>query len=268
MKKITFVVFHQDLSEKGINELRSLVPKIAHGPWQPEYLEQLIDLMSMNEKCIDIFFRSAKLYHPKCECVVLTDQKTKFNLPQDIKIVRCKVSSDQPAKSRLLAQIEYIKKAKKDSHLVFLDYDMIVQGDLLPVFEKDFDVAVTFRMHPVPINGGVLIVYAGREKEAVSFLEKALKIFEKKYSEYNLWGGAQRSISDAAGFLDVSHLKEEMIEVDGVKILLLPAGTYNFIIGGDDRFLDYHPEKVILHFKGRRKKSMITYWNEYAKPRK
>ena len=57
-------------------------------------------------------------------------------------------------------------------------------------------------------------------------------------------------------------------EVDGCRILMLPCDTYNF--SPDNRFAEvaaYRSDKVILHFKGERKRLMGPYWQAWLRPR-
>ena len=55
--------------------------------------------------------------------------------------------------------------------------------------------------------------------------------------------------------------------VEGTNILLLPASLYNYAIGGEPHFVDFHPEKTILHVKESGKRDMQDYWNSYLKPK-
>lgn len=256
--KLTFVTYHCDISKKAVHTIFEKLPILKENRWD--------DFLYLSRECIDLLFQSIKQTHPDCRCVIMTDRLTHLEAIEGVSIERHDVDPDQPAYMRLCAQIEHLKNTNP-SHVIFLDYDMLVQHSLEPLFKEDFDIGLSYRQHPCPINGGLMIVPQKGKKQAISFLEKVKIYYEKHYPKNKDWGGFQGAISDVIEDKTIFSRKSDIITVHDTRILLLSDKTYNFTIGGEGHLVDYQPDKKILHFKGSRKKDMMVYWNEYLKLR-
>lgn len=243
---ITFVVYHTLLPKSSIETIVSNTKSLQNGFWS--------DSLKDYETYIQILFASAQKHHPDCKCVILTDRSTPFSLP----VIRFDLDPSKPALMRLKAQIEFLKQSK-EGPIVFLDYDMIIQENLLKI--ENFDLALSYRNSPeTPINGGFLFV---RDiPKALLFLNKVHALYERKYTGlWNIWGGAQRCLIETIGYENFQRRESDIINVEGCNILLLPADTYNYSTE-NDQMDGFYPDKKILHFKGNRKKEMISYWNK------
>lgn len=257
---ITFSTFHVDPKKDSNAILKSNIKN------EGEY-SLLIDLM----------FRSASLFHPNCQRVVLTDYQTDLNyLDQNIKAHRIEVDPNGVPLmySRLVAQIDYIRSNNFSSDMVFLDSDILINGNLESLFEKEFDIALTIRdLDIMPVNWGVMLVSKNGGQQVIDFFEKILTIFKEKYFSGDVFWRDQYALMDAIGRDNFFNRTSDVIYVDGVKILLIPCDTYNF---SPDNHLSKSTfssiafelkQKQIIHFKGERKKLMYPYWKCYLKHR-
>ncbi len=214
-------------------------------------------------------FRSAWLFHPGAKAAILSDERTPLDsLSPQIDIIRGLVDPDRVLYSRRLAQIDYVLHHAGESPVVFLDADMIVNGDLKPVVAEEFDVALTYRDHRrTPINGGACFIKGGAEGAGRRFLERVQSIYAKKFSAEQDWWGEQRALIAAVGHDRFKLRPHDVIDVDGVRILLLPCDSYNFSPENDDHAISRElGDKRILHFKGERKRLMPMYWEKYLDP--
>jgi hypothetical protein len=252
-KPLCFVVYHTQLPEESVKTILEYTPSLKQNEneWRkalPQYNVYL-----------KLLFTSARRFHPDCKLVVLTDASTPFDLPKDIEIKRLDVDAARPAYMRFLAQIDYLKHADEEHHVLFMDYDMIIQDDLSGIFDHFFDIAFTYRNHKKrehPFNGGLIIVPNNRLKQGQLFLERVKAIYDKNYTDkFQIWGGLQRSLRDTVGPENFFSRQSDVLIIDGIKILLLDADVYNFSTETDDMSGSY-PDKKILHYKGNRKQYM------------
>ena len=104
---------------------------------------------------IQTMFASARRFHPDCRAVVLSDQATRFPPRADIDIIRYELDAQQPMLARSIAWLAYLRAAR--GHTVFLDSDLLINGDLSHIFAVDFAAALTYRDGDSkwPINAGV-----------------------------------------------------------------------------------------------------------------
>lgn len=220
---------------------------------------------------IDMMAASARLHHKNARVVVLSDQATSFEACRAKLdgIERFDMYSSKLMFERTKAQCHYIQASSFASPLVVIDSDILVNAPLKDLFKRDFDVAVTWRENKIqPINGGLLILNNRRPEVVKAFFRKFLAIYETQYAQQGAWFGDQLALRDAVG-RSLKQLKaKELVEVDGCRILMLPCDTYNF--SPDNRFAEvaaYRSDKVILHFKGERKRLMGPYWQAWLRPR-
>ena len=221
---------------------------------------------------VDMMFSSARLFHPHARRVVLSDLETSFDPVRDgiDSIDRSEMDPQKLMFERAQAQLRHVRASGFDRPMVIIDSDILVNGSLQPVFERDFDVALTWRgdNRDQPINGGLLILNNRRPAVSRRFFENYVRIYSERYAdEKGDWFGDQLALRDALG-LEVEQLAaSEIVEVDGCRVLLLPCDTYNF--SPSNQFTEIERDlgdKLILHFKGERKRLMRPYWRARLQP--
>lgn len=216
---------------------------------------------------IALCFQSIKRVHPDARCVLLTDLNSPIDLNQDIEVLRDDLNPNEPAYMRLKAQIKFLETTETDEPIIFCDYDILFQHPLNQIFEQAFDLGLVYRkqylgnQHPAPINGGLLIV--NNRQKALHFLKEILAFYLNTFPEHRAWGGFQASLNEMLGPKRVHDTFPNLLRAFDTKILLLPSTDYNYAIAQVPHFLDFKPEKTILHFKGAGKKAMADYWNSY-----
>ncbi|NES81875.1 MAG: hypothetical protein F6K10_10985 [Moorea sp. SIO2B7] len=250
---ITFVTFHVDTSKETSDQ----IPNLHTGFKHKKFYELMINLL----------FRSISIYHENCRKVVLTDYSTEITgLQNDVELYRVEIDTKYLMLSRLKAQIEFLTNHDFSSDVVFLDADILVNKNLESVFEKDFNVGLTYREthKTMPVNGAVIFVSNTNKEYALHFLNKIHDIYTEKYLNHSLWWGDQYALIDAIGHEKFLHRTSEFIQIDRVKILLLPCDYYNFSPQPNFSSIAFElSDKKIIHFKGKRKKLINPYWMTY-----
>lgn|GEM_PF-2507425 len=259
---VTFITFYTPLSRQQLEDsLRAVTDLKAKWKLLPPMFEDW-------RTYLNVFFSATKRSHPHCENVLLTDETTSIDLPEDVRIVRYPVNQERIMYEKLCIQIEFMKADKTDNHLVFLDNDMIVQDSLEQVFEQQFDVGFTYMFHhtgtlyALPISNGVIIVPSRSRKKAIRFFEEVKAIYEEHFFKPELlkWQGGEYAIKKRIGIRNIDRVKAGILEVDDYRILLLDPAIYNFTSDDFFEMKDYYPDKKILHFKHMRKPEMPIYW--------
>lgn len=258
---ITFVTFHVDYPD----ESRNLLEKSA--THKKDYIYSYLDYIHSNfnhNDMIDLMFRSVSFFHRDCKRVLITDNRSKFPVFGNIdEIIRYSIDPATIMLSRLYTQIQYLKGNDFSSPFVFLDSDILVNENLDSLFEKDFDIAVTIRkhMHNMPFNGGVLFISNRRKNKVLRFFDSLYLIFKEKYASHGIWWGDQMALVDLIGNGDLRG--GNIIEIDGIKVLLLESKKYNYTPKKYISILFKNKHKTMFHFKGKRKVMMQLYWDLY-----
>jgi hypothetical protein len=132
---------------------------------------------------------------------------------------------------------------------VFLDTDVMVQRNLAPLFEWEFDVALTVREAGVidpdgvdvtidmPYNNGVMLSKAS----GWEFWREAERYCAKLSSEQRRWYGEQRAVKAVADVIPLC-------------ILDLPCNIYNYTPASETEDVR---DRFVVHYKGERKPWMI-----------
>jgi hypothetical protein len=169
---------------------------------------------------------------------------------------------------RAMAQQRYVLASNMAVPMVLLDSDILLNGSLGSVFERNFDVALTWRPnHEMPINGGLIILNNARPEAAKTFFSKYVTVYRTKYAGQARWFGDQLALRDCVGLRPEEMGEAEIVERDGCRLLLLPCDTYNFSPPNRYRSICCGlPEKVVLHFKGQRKRLMAPFWRAWLHP--
>lgn len=221
---------------------------------------------------IDMMFSSARLFDRHATRVVLTDEATSFGRQARHidRVVRHRIDGARLMLERANAQQRYVQACSFETPLVILDSDILVNAPLASIFARDFDVAVTWRHNAAqPINGGFLVLNNRRPDVVRAFFRRFIETYKKKYAEGHAgWFGDQLALRDCVGLPLCEMERHEIVEVDGCRILLLSCDSHNY--SPDNRFSEIAadlPAKVILHFKGERKRLMAPYWRAWLRPR-
>jgi hypothetical protein len=215
---------------------------------------------------LDILFRSSELQNAAAQSAVLTDVATDMaSLENRVTVIRAPVDPDRVMFSRMLSQIDYLDRRAATDDVAFVDSDMIINASLATVFAEDFDIALSYRNNPeMPINGGVIFVKGGRAAAAARLLRRVCQSYADKFFAQAHWWGDQRALIDVIGHDRFARRTSDRLTVDGVKVRLLPCERYNFSPENELRAIA-RPlrDKVILHFKGERKRLMPLYWQAH-----
>jgi len=219
---------------------------------------------------VDMLCRSARLFHPAAPCTLLTDANTDASgLRGGVKRVDNPIDHASLMLSRTQAQADYVRASSFKRPMAIVDSDMLINHTLSPVFKQDFDVALTWRADErMPINGGLILLNNRRPEKARAFFERFAGLYRECYAQDAAWYGDQLALRDLVGLPNEAYGQQSIVEAGGVKILLLPCETHNF--SPRNRFaaiLTPLREKVILHFKGERKRLMRPFWDVHLKPR-
>jgi len=250
---LEFVTFHVAL---GSNEAVHPNQTLAH----QEYLSM-----------IDMMFASARLFHPSAKRTVLTDTGTDFggvrhNFDQT---VRSSIDGKKMMLERANAQLQHVRNSEFKTPMVILDSDILINGSLLPIFDNDFDVALTWRANEaMPINGGFLLLNNVRPAVTRQFFERFTRTYHEKYMDQATWFGDQLALRDCVGLSLDGMGEQKVVEVEGCRILLLPCDIYNYSPKNQYAAICTSlPDKAVLHFKGERKRLMRPFWRAWLQPR-
>ena len=247
---ITFAAFHMDIGKDNLAGIHQIVSTITVKEEPRLYLETAL--------------ASCRARHPGCRRVVLTDSSTPF--PADAGYEVFRVDGLDPARlmfSRSHAWTRFLERA--DSHVVYLDGDMLIQEDLEPLFEREFDAGLTYRdgVPNWPINAGIQFFHRRRLDRGVAFLRDCLRLFETRYQASAAWGGDQDALRDMIVGADVSRTDTHLWRsTEGYDLLLLPCARYNFSTQAE-KMPGPYPGIPVLHFKGKRKDDMLPYWRQH-----
>ena len=221
---------------------------------------------------IDMMFASARLADKSARLVVLTNHNTDLrNCSTNIDtVVRSDIDTSKLMLERAQNQLRYVEMSDFEAPIVIIDSDILINTPLDPVFNLDFDVALTWRANKdQPINGGLLILNNVRPNVSRQFFRKFCSIFRESYSDQALWYGDQLALRDCVGIPFTQMRGMSLVEIDGCRVLLLPCEVYNFSPVNEFSSIKVdQPDKVVIHFKGQRKRLMAPYWFAWLRPRK
>jgi len=255
---------------------------------------------------IHLLFESARVTHPNCRLVILTDMDTKFTNAVDpgvagpkVELVRNKGLDVQEGMiSRMKARTRFLTEEfrKGSTHnLVFLDTDMLITRPLDNVFFHNYDVAATWREDKeMPVNGGILFVKKENTNKGMQFFENMLDITLRQQSVLRRWFGMSDQVSLAklmdkdygykgkhpsTGKLEENIALRFTFKDPKKKILfnIVLLSCYIFNGTGEKDGKDRKCKKLgcccseashVLHFKGSLKEGIYTYWKDSCNNRK
>lgn len=195
-------------------------------------------------KVAQIMVASVRKTMPTARIVQMTDYDTKPVIGVH-EVIRKRYDGKYPMPYRLLHLKDF-----PDADAVFLDTDVVVQKDLSPIFENDFDIGLTIRYGPILDLDGIDITKTMPYNTGVMFSRPAGRPFWDEAYRYCLtlpkedkeWWGDQLSVKAAAD-TPPAHVKT------------FPCGLYNYTPSRPDEDLS---EKFVVHYKGRRKEWMLA----------
>ena len=248
---ITFVTFYMDVSARTMDAIHQTTSTIT---------------VTEPHQYIQTMFASARRFHPDCRCLILSDEATPFPPLRDIQLIRHGLDTGQPMLARSIAWLEYLRQA--DSHVIFLDSDILINGDLAHVFARDFAVALTYRDGDSkwPINAGINFAHGRRLGQAAAFHQLWLDEFRAAHGDRSVWGGDQDTLRELFSAVDFAREDCFSWRLSALDILFLPCQRYNFSTSYTHEMDGHYPESLALHFKGKRKPQMFPYWHKHIEP--
>ena len=150
---------------------------------------------------IELLYQSALLTNREIALTVLTTPETDLS-PLHIPYERVDgtVDFDKIMFERTRMQWEYLSRNGLPQPVALLDTDILFLRDLGPVFEQDFDVALTSRRNrEMPFNGGVILLNNRRPESALRFFSDFERLYRERRAERAEWYGDQYALADAVG---------------------------------------------------------------------
>jgi hypothetical protein len=219
-----------------------------------------------NVRCVqmvEMMFASAERAHRNIIRTILTDSTSDLSYLQCEAVrVEQEVRPHALMRDRAAAQARYFDTYGFDKPVVLLDSDVLLFRSLAPVFEFDFDIAVTWRKRDeMPINNGLIVVNNKRPHIVRQFFRRYVEIFDERYLADADWYGDQMALQDVVGCRREDFSDYRIVDASGCKVLLLPCSEYNFTPGKNLRKLAWpSTRRAVYHFKGRRKPQMVEFW--------
>jgi hypothetical protein len=218
---------------------------------------------------IRMMFKSVECSCSGSTATLLTNvRKMGLRWPLNCRVVIGEVDAENLMLERAVAQQRYLLASDMRTPMVLLDSDILINGSLSDVFRRPFDVALTWRPnHEMPINGGLILLNNVRPDVTKGFFARYVSIYKRNYAQQAKWFGDQLALRDCVG-PGIDGASEHVITTqDGCRVLLLPCDTYNFSPRNHYRAICTNlTDKVVLHFKGQRKRLMAPFWRAWLQP--
>ncbi|MYE26703.1 MAG: hypothetical protein F4X87_05715 [Chloroflexi bacterium] len=245
---ITFVTFYLDVTDQTMATIHETTSTIT---------------VTEPHRYIHTMFASAARFHPDCRLVILSDQHTRFPPHPAAEIIRYELDPMNPMMSRSIAWLNYLRRA--DGHTIFLDSDILINGDLSHIFADDFAVCFTYRDGDAkwPINAGINFVHGRHLANAADFHARWLGRYRAAHHDYSVWGGDQDTLRELFAAVDFAREEPFTQPFGDFDIRFIPCAIYNFSTKIAEDMDGYYPDARVLHFKGRRKPFMLPYWRTH-----
>ena len=189
---------------------------------------------------------------------MMTDPQTLMPIADVVDaVVRLPVRRAWIMYERLRVQRALAACGRFSGPMLFIDTDIVLNRDFSALFQHDFDVAVSWRIHPLmPINGGMI---AGRPgANLVRFFDRNIALYEaladcgfveERYGfDVRAFRGGQLAHGAYIGW-DCPLGRPGRRSIDGVNVAFFAADDINFTYTPDT-----DPEvlasKLAIHFKG------------------
>jgi hypothetical protein len=216
---------------------------------------------------LKLLFLSAKKIHPNCKMSVLTNHSTPpLELPEEVNIIRYPYDKYGNRLAEMLSIRQFLKENPNNSNLAIVDFDMLIQESLSPLFERNFDICLSKRetrnIQHIPINLGFIGIKQGRASIAAKFFGAIIDQI-LPFPDLFYWGGSQLAVQKLFFHQLLKNPEIKRITYQGIQILLI-SEDYNY--SPENSIIDtFFPHKKIIHFKGPKKKWMENYWNNHLK---
>lgn len=249
---ITFVTHYQKLKQNEKEKISSLCREFSE---------------TEPDTYIRCLFESCRLSNPGSRFVLLTDYESQFDLPKEVEIQRMRLDRFKLRYAETFGQMQFMQDFTDKSHLVLIDFDMLVQKPIEELFKKGYDLFLTIRKYPpwIPVNMGVCFINEGGAKAAAKLFNLILIRMLSLPEDKLIWGGSQLAVWSIIQkeYFALSPTNK-IIHIDDIRIGLVPADMYNFSTENSE--MDGHyPDKYLLHFKGGRKKYMQPYFEKHIR---
>lgn len=221
------------------------------------------------QELLGLALRSASVHHPACRKVILTDEATEFpNIDPSVQVIRRDIDPRKLILERTISQINFLKHDDHFSHVVMIDADMLINGDLESIFHQEMDLGLTYRnSSKMPINGGFIAIASHGRLHAIRFLERVARLMSAGTTD-QFWWGDQHALIEALGPESFPRRTADVMQLDsGGHVILWPCATHNFTPPKRLRgILRRGPECKVIHFKGSRKRLLRRYWEIHLSP--
>lgn len=247
--KLNFITHYIALSKQEIQNIKRITPTFLDFP---------------AEILMRILFKSIDRVHPNAAKFVLTDLETPISNFDNVTIKRYPRRKGVIS-SQISGYLNFMKEWDRKDPLIFIDWDMILQRDLTPIFADPCDIMLTcreIRNDQTPINTGLIIIPVESSLKICDLFQDVLNELRDN-PEYSTseWVGDQLFLSNLLKDI-VEKNTSGIFDYQGLKIKILDCNEYNFtpLYGSEKR---YYPDKFVVHFKGSRKSLMVDYWNSF-----
>lgn len=249
--KINIFTFHSNVPESAS---KISLPDVAvdHGA---------IDYDMICEEMI----RSALAFQPDAHVFFVTDTLTIPTLEHPkVSVIRLPLEREFPMYERVQAMWAYAHSSLYQKPTVFLDSDAFINKDISWVFNKNMDLALTYRGGGLmPINEGVFFANDRDVPAVARFFDHYLLIYRqlledpvvtKTYGDVRRWRGGQLSLNAIACPLGLPSSLDKACFL-GAMLEYHPCSELNFSFDYDLKHLskDELLTKSIIHLKGGRK---------------
>ena len=200
-----------------------------------------------------MLIHSAKSSIPKCRLVMLTDLHTQA--PEGVdEVMRSDVAIAPLMISNIALQKMYLEKVNEPRNIVFVDTDILIQRDLIPVFQEmarsGANLGLTYRsdIPEMPFNYGV--IFAQNHPLVVKFWDELLQGIGMLSDQFKNWYGNQivlTTMLDRAMLPGNDEISFAGCLIENLNVTLLPCRRYNFT---PDTPEDIDEQTYVLHFKG------------------
>lgn len=218
----------------------------------PEQVQPMLRL-------IELLYQSAIRHDRDIALSVLTDRETEFTqLKVPASVERFDVNPAGLMLARTQAQAGFVADYAFEKPLIFLDLDILVNRSLAFLFDRNFDIGLTWRRkREMQINGGVILANNRNPTKVRDFFEALRAIYQTRYGHLSKWWGDQRALNELVT-LPSLNARPQALSINGIDFLILPGNEFNF----SPHYLWItlalpRSRKYILHFKSSRRKRFI-----------
>lgn len=234
----------------------------AHGVWT------ILD----GDAQFRLFHASVTSVEPDPNFVILTDEFTPFDatLPR-VDVQRSAINHSEVMLERTRRQSAFLNADPLNKPVVFFDTDMLLLEPISPLFERDFDIALTLRPSGrMPVNGGLIFINNRRPDLVRQFFQSLKEYIETEaQGQKREWYGDQIALAAIVGEVNVTRDRDTIRDINGLRILFLDAARYNYSPNRDHPVLWSNLSGISLyHFKGRCRIYMRDFWTKRINPRR